>query len=89
VLSLTALATFIAWGREPRIVVGFANGQSQQFDVRAIDKIRDTLFRFVAEEANPENRLGVARIENMIVALPEQPLQRAAGQQTGWINRAG
>ena len=28
-----------------------------------VDAIREVLFRFVAEEANPKNRLGVERVE--------------------------
>lgn len=64
VVPLTALATFISWGAEPRIVVLFKGGDPrQEFAPQTIGEIRDTLFRFVAEEANPENRLGVERVE--------------------------
>lgn len=63
VIPLTAIATFVAWGGEPRIVVAFKDGSSREFDVQPIDEIRSTLFRFIAEEANPENRLGVARVD--------------------------
>jgi GTP-binding protein EngB required for normal cell division len=64
VVPLTALATFISWGPEPRIVVLLKGGAlRQEFAPQTIAEIRDTLFRFVAEEANPENRLGVERVE--------------------------
>ena len=39
------------------------NAPSREFAVHAADEIRDVLFRFVAEDANPENRLGVERVE--------------------------
>jgi predicted GTPase len=64
VIPLTAVATFIAWRREPLVIVSFEGGRpSQEFAVDAVDEIRGVLFRFVAEEANPENRLGVARVD--------------------------
>jgi GTP-binding protein EngB required for normal cell division len=64
VVPLTALATFIAWGLSPRVVVLFKGGDPRrEFAPQTIGQIRDTLFRFVAEEANPENRLGVERVE--------------------------
>jgi len=64
VIPLTAMATFIAWRREPLVIVRFKdNAPSREFAVHAADEIRDVLFRFVAEEANPENRLGVERVE--------------------------
>ncbi len=64
VIPLTAVATFIAWRREPLVIVRFKdNAPSREFAVHAADEIRDVLFRFVAEDANPENRLGVERVE--------------------------
>jgi len=64
VIPLTAVATFIAWRREPLVVVHFkGEKRAEEFDARTPDAIRDVLFRFVAEEANPENRLGVERVE--------------------------
>jgi GTP-binding protein EngB required for normal cell division len=63
VIPLTAIATFIAWHSAPRIVVRFKGAGSEEFAPRTADEIRDTLFHFVAEEANPENRLGVERVE--------------------------
>jgi predicted GTPase len=64
VIPLTAVATFIAWRREPLVVVHFKdNARSEEFSPQTTAEIRDILFRFVAEEANPENRLGVERVE--------------------------
>lgn len=64
VIPLTALATFIAWRSEPRVLIRFKGGlPNQDFFPETTDDIRNTLFRFVAEEANPENRLGVERVD--------------------------
>ncbi len=64
VIPLTAVATFIAWGRQPLVVVHFRDeAPSEEFAVHTADEIRNTLFRFVAEEANPKNRLGVKRVD--------------------------
>ncbi len=64
VIPLTAVATFIAWRREPLVVVRFrGEARTEEFVVHTADDIRDVLFRFVAEEANPENRLGVERVD--------------------------
>ncbi len=64
VIPLTAVATFIAWRREPLVVVHFrGDAPNEEFAVHTADEIRNVLFRFVAEEANPENRLGVERVD--------------------------
>ena len=64
VIPLTAVATFIAWRREPLVVVHFRDeAANEEFVVHTADEIRNVLFRFVAEEANPENRLGVERVD--------------------------
>jgi hypothetical protein len=64
VVPLTAVATFISWRPEPLVRVCFRDGrvpeQSTSIDP---DSIRDFLSGFVAEEANPQNHLGVARVE--------------------------
>jgi len=64
VIPLTAVATFIAWRREPLVVVHFrGEAPNEELVVHTADEIRNVLFRFVAEEANPENRLGVERVD--------------------------
>ena len=64
VVPLTAVATFIAWRPEPLVRVRFEDGRPlEQFTAHEPDAIRDFLFRFVAEEANPKNRLGVERVD--------------------------
>lgn len=64
VVPLTAVAIFIAWRRAPLVIVHFnGNEPSEEFSPQTVDEIRNVLFRFVAEEANPKNRLGVERVE--------------------------
>jgi len=55
VVPLTAIAIFIAWRAQPLVRIHFKDDRSpQQSSASEPDKIRDFLFRFVAEEANPE-----------------------------------
>jgi GTPase Era involved in 16S rRNA processing len=64
VIPLTAVPTFIAWRRTPLVIIHFkGDEQSKEFASQPLVEIRDILFRFVAEEANPANRLGVDRVE--------------------------
>ena len=67
VIPLTAVATFIAWRRAPLVVVHFRDeAPNEEFAVHTADEIRNVLFRFVAEEANPENRLRVQRVRPLL-----------------------
>jgi GTPase SAR1 family protein len=64
VIPLTAIATFIAWRSAPLVVVRFKDGvRSEEFAPQATDEIRNILFRFVAEQANPKNHLNVERVD--------------------------
>lgn len=63
VVPLTAIPTFISWCPEPLVLVHFKGGSREEFAVSGAREICDVLFRFVAEEANPKNRLGVERVE--------------------------
>jgi GTP-binding protein EngB required for normal cell division len=64
VVPLTAIPTFIAWAPDPRVRVTFlGEGRPEEFRDFTTDAIRMRLFEFVAEEANPQNRRGVARID--------------------------
>jgi GTP-binding protein EngB required for normal cell division len=64
VVPLTAVTTFIGWAAVPSIHVSYLDGRSAGV-LRAADpeQIRAQLARFVTEEENPRNRLGVARVE--------------------------
>jgi GTP-binding protein EngB required for normal cell division len=63
VVPLTAVPVFIAWRAAPLVRVRFGNGASEESAAEAPDAIRDFLFRYVAEEANPKNRLAVQRVD--------------------------
>jgi GTP-binding protein EngB required for normal cell division len=64
VIPLTAIGTFIAWRPEPLVRVHFKDKRpAEECSISDVAQIRDFLFRFVAEEANPENRLAVTRVE--------------------------
>ncbi len=64
VVPLTAIATFVAWRKEPLVRVQFANGRSlEQFIASEVDDLRKILSRFVTEEENPKNQLGVERVD--------------------------
>jgi len=64
IVPLTAVATFISWRSEPLIRVRYNdNRPAEEFAVQEAYAIRDRLYSFVAEEANPKNHLGVARVE--------------------------
>lgn len=64
VVPLTSVPVFVSWGAEPRVVVAFGNDQAPQNLVTDNpEEIQQFLYRFVAEEANPQNHLGVARVD--------------------------
>ena len=64
VVPLTAVPIFISWASEPLVRVRFLDGREpEQFEAAEPDGIREFLFQFVAEEANPKNRFGVARVD--------------------------
>jgi GTP-binding protein EngB required for normal cell division len=64
VVPVTAIPTFITWRAKPLARVSFSDIQKMPEECGgAADQIRDFLYRFVAEEANPQNRLGVAKAE--------------------------
>ncbi|MGH6989243.1 MAG: dynamin family protein [Stellaceae bacterium] len=64
VIPLTAIATFIAWGERPLLRITYERGRPpDDIALATPEAIRQVLFGFVAEEANPKNRLGVARVD--------------------------
>jgi GTPase Era involved in 16S rRNA processing len=64
VIPITAVPVFISWGQSPVAKVHFRDGSpTAVLNTQALADIGNFLFGFVAEEANPENRLGVSRVE--------------------------
>jgi len=64
VVPLTAVPVFISWRSRALVQVRFADDRSNE-EISTDDPtaIRDFLFRFISEEANPKNRLGVDRVD--------------------------
>jgi predicted GTPase len=64
VVPLTAVPIFISWRPAASVSVRFRNGRlAEELSADDPKAIREFLFSFVAEEANPENRLGVDRVD--------------------------
>ncbi len=64
VIPLTSIPTFISWGPKPAIRVGRLSGvATDEGSPITPDQVRESLFQFVAEKANPGNRLGIERVE--------------------------
>ncbi len=64
VVPLTAVPTFVRFGDERRVEVRYLHGRAPDaWAVAGGREVRELLERFVTEEANPENRLGVASVE--------------------------
>jgi GTP-binding protein EngB required for normal cell division len=64
VVPLTAVPIFISWRPSALVRVRFEDTRPpEELSIDDPDAIRAFLFRFVAEEANPENRLGVDRVD--------------------------
>jgi GTP-binding protein EngB required for normal cell division len=64
VVPLTAVPVFISWRSSASALVRFADDRpAEELSSDDPDAIREFLFRFVAEEANPKNRLRVDRVD--------------------------
>jgi GTPase Era involved in 16S rRNA processing len=64
VVPLTAVPVFVSWGSSPIARIHFAGDRpDEELSAANPDDIRQFLFRFVSEEANPKNELGVERVD--------------------------
>ena len=64
VVPLTAVPVFISWRSHALVQVRFADRRpNEEISTDAPDTIRQFLFRFISEEANPRNELGVDRVD--------------------------
>jgi hypothetical protein len=64
VIPLTAVPVFISWRSHPLVRVRLADHRPDEaISTDDPDAIRQFLFRFVSEEANPKNELGVDRVD--------------------------
>lgn len=63
VIPLTSVPTFVVWGKSPLVRVDYASDRGpEEFRADETAAIHELVYRFVAEQANPENRLGVERV---------------------------
>jgi GTPase SAR1 family protein len=67
VVPLTAIPTFVEAGAVPCVRSIFVSGAREEFSAEQPEQLADPLAQLVTEEANPNNRLGLARVE---VSLP-------------------
>ncbi len=63
VLPLTSVPTFLRPGSKRLLRVFFLNGKSEELPDLSCAQAADLLCRYVTEERNPENKLGVVRVE--------------------------
>lgn len=64
VVPLTAIPTFLKAGTQRRAKIFFKNNQPvQEFLSPEVDELREYLERFISEELNPKNHLGVELVE--------------------------
>lgn len=64
VIPLTAIPTFLRAGPERLVRVFYADGRPpEELAGRSAEEVAAFLARFVTEEANPRNRLGVSHVE--------------------------
>lgn len=62
VVPLTAVPTILAAGA-PAVTVTFLDGRRQDHPLAGVDEVAAELAGLVTEEGNPENRLGLRRVE--------------------------
>ncbi len=65
ILPLTAIPTFIRFGMESRVEIHYIDPQKtpDAFDADTSSDLLEILQRYVTEKNNPENRLGVNRVD--------------------------
>ena len=64
VVPLTAVPVFISWGSNPLVRVRFTDQRTDEaLSTDSTDAICQFLFRYISEEANPKNQLGVDRVD--------------------------
>lgn len=62
ILPLTAIPTTLRYGPERRIWIHYLDGRSEDYD-GSLEQLQTVLTRYVTEQGNPANRLGVTRVE--------------------------
>ena len=73
VIPVTSVPTFLLWGQKRIIRVIFLDGHTEEQYSENLQELSAFLARYVTEEGNPKNHLGVSRVE---VAHPSPLLHR-------------
>jgi len=63
VIPVTSIPTFLSWGPKRLVRVIFLDGHTEEDSSDNLQELSVFLARYVTEEGNPRNRLGVARVE--------------------------
>jgi GTPase Era involved in 16S rRNA processing len=64
IIPVTAIPTFISYSKHVSVYVSFLNGKDPlNIDIQNKDQIRDILNNYVTENKNPNNNLGVSKVE--------------------------
>jgi len=63
VVPLTSIPTFLRPGPKRLLRIFFLDGRGEEFPDLSCAQAADLLARYVTEERNPENKLGLARVE--------------------------
>jgi len=73
VIPATTVPTFLSWGAKRLVRVIFLDGHTEENSSENLLELSAFLARYVTEEGNPKNHLGVSRVD---VAHPSPLLQR-------------
>jgi len=63
VIPLTAIPTVLQAGPRPSVRVHYTDNRQEETSALDVAALRDLLGRLVTEDANPKNKLGLARVE--------------------------
>jgi dynamin family protein len=73
VVPLTAIPTFVQAGRRPCVRSVFLSEKEEEFEAGRPEELADRVAALVTEDANPNNVLGLSRVE---IRLPVRLLER-------------
>ncbi len=62
ILPLTAIPTILRYGPERHVRISFLDGHGEDYD-GSLEHLQEVLARYVSEQENPGNRLGVAQVD--------------------------
>ncbi len=63
IVPVTSVPTFLSWGPSPNVRVVFQDGRTEELMPEGASGMAHLLKRYVTEDGNPKNRLGVAQVD--------------------------